>query len=283
LRFSVIDCISSPSPQGALNEDAIGATCTAAWVIDGVTGVSNSPPLVAGLTDAAWLAEQLDNELRRVFEKKSINPIPALAEIEGTIRAKFAAISSGAERTAGEQPSAAFALTVLTDDIVHLMGIADCRIIFESKTGDVEEFNPSSVGQAEPLIIDEQRRLIAAYPNEDVWQRLKPFIRSFRELANLDAGYSVVHPTRSWSSRIKSRTQDAAEIRHLLVVSDGFYRLVDVFRATDIRGLLKRSLEGRLELLCSELRALEFEDGACSAYPRIKTCDDASAVLLRIV
>jgi hypothetical protein len=163
------------------------------------------------------------------------------------------------------------------------MGIADCRIIFESQTGDVEEFNPSDAGEAESLVIDEQRRLSAAYPNEDIWPRLKPFIRSLRELANLDPGYSVVHPTRAWSSRIKSLTQDTAELRHLLIASDGFYRLIDVFCATDARGLLKRSIEGGLELLCSELRAMELEDSNRSSYPRVKTYDDASAVLLRVV
>ena len=251
MHFKVIDCISSASPQGPLNEDAIGATCTAAWVIDGATGVSNSPPLVAGLTDAAWLAEQLGSELRRAFAKQSINPIPVMAEIEGTIRGKFATISSGTERTAGDQPSAAFALTVLADNTVHLMGIGDCRIIFESHIGNVEDFNPSDAGQAEILIIDEQRRLSAAYPDEDIWPRLKPFIRSLRELANLDAGYSVVHPTRGWSSRIKSRIQGAAEIRHLLIVSDGFYRLVDVFRATDARA---RSRQSHYLSACQDLR-----------------------------
>jgi hypothetical protein len=140
-----------------------------------------------------------------------------------------------------------------------------------------------NVSQAESLIIDEKRQLMDAYPNEDVWPRLKPFIQSLRELANLDGGYSVVHSTRGWSSRVKWQTQSAAELRHLLLVSDGLYRLVEVFRTTDAQGLLNRSLEQGFELLCSELRELELEDAHCSAYPRVKPCDDASAILVRVV
>ena len=37
------------------------ATKYAAWVVDGATGVSDLPPLVPDLTDAAWLAGQLNN------------------------------------------------------------------------------------------------------------------------------------------------------------------------------------------------------------------------------
>jgi hypothetical protein len=266
-----------------MNEDCIGATRTAAWVIDGATGISNNPPLVTGLTDAAWLARKLSDELCGAFKDVSINPILALAEVENAITGAFAKHNSVMERTPGEEPSAAFALTVLSNNVLHLIGIGDCRIIFESQSGNVEDFNPSDAGEAESLIIDERRRLIAAYPNDDVWPRLKPFIRSLRESANLESGYSVVHPTRSWSNRVKCQTRDAAAFRHVLIVSDGLYRLVDVFRATDNCGLLKWALEDGLRRLCFELRRLEREDIHCRNYPRVKSYDDASAILLRII
>jgi hypothetical protein len=34
--------------------------------------------------------------------------------------------------------------------------------------------------------------------------------------------------------------------------------------------------------LCQELRARETDDVACRRYPRLKTSDDATAVLLRL-
>jgi hypothetical protein len=149
LPFETIDRISICSPFAAVNEDAIGATGTAAWVIDGATGVSDLPPLVSGLTDAAWLAAQLNEKLHAAFARAPIDPSAALAEIDAKIQAQFSTINLLQESTASEQPSAALALSVLTDDTVHLIGIGDCRIIVENHGGDVREFDPSKSGPAE--------------------------------------------------------------------------------------------------------------------------------------
>ena len=189
--FEIIDRISVPSPFAAINEDAVGATDRAAWVIDGATGVSDRPPLVSGLTDAAWLAVQLNQELHATFARASIDPGAALAEIDANIQAQFSTINLLQESTASEQPSAAFALSVLAGNTVHLIGIGDCRIIFENHGGDVRQFDPSESGPAEALIIQERRRLLAAYPGEDPWPRLKSFIRSMREFANVEGGYRL--------------------------------------------------------------------------------------------
>jgi hypothetical protein len=105
LHFSVIDRISSASPRGAQNEDAIGATRTAAWVIDGATGVSEGPALVAGQTDAAWLASQMSDELHKAFEIGHVDPLSALAEVESVIRAKFTKIKFTARATDRRRPT----------------------------------------------------------------------------------------------------------------------------------------------------------------------------------
>jgi hypothetical protein len=177
-----------------MNEDAVGATGTAAWVIDGATGVSDRAPLVAGITDPAWLAGQLNDKLSSTFQMGEVHLPSALAKIEAEIQAGFAAIDLLPMLTAGEQPSAAFALAALAVDSVHLVGIGDCRIIFESHTGEVAEFNPSEVGPAEGLIIQERSRLTAAYPGEDPLPRLKPFMRSIRESVNLEVDIQSCTP-----------------------------------------------------------------------------------------
>ena len=86
MRFEVVDRISIPSPTSAVNEDAVGATNTAAWVIDGATGVSDLPPLVLGLTDAAWLTMQLNDRLHAAFEGAVVEPCAALAKIDADVR-----------------------------------------------------------------------------------------------------------------------------------------------------------------------------------------------------
>jgi len=281
VHFELIDQISIPSPTTAVNEDAAGATESAAWVIDGATGVSDLSPLVPGLTDAAWLAAQLNKRLHDTFENAAVDPYAALAEIDADIRAAFSSSNTSPERSPVEQPTAAFALSVLRGDVVHLIGLGDCRIIVENRIGEIEEFDPSETGHAEAMIIQERHRLLGAYPDEDPWPRLKPFIRSLRQFANAANGYSIVHPTLRWHSRVKRQVSNAQTIRHLLAVSDGLYRLVDVFKVYSPGQLLERAVKDGLTPLCAQLRDLENADDRCVIYPRVKAYDDASAVLVK--
>ena len=146
MRFGIIGRISIPSRTAALNEDAADATKNAAWVVDGATGVSDLPPLVPDLTDAAWLAGQLNNKLHRAFASAAVETHAALAGIEADIRAQFIRTNKLPERTA-------FALSVLAADTVHLIGLGDCRIIFENDIGEVQEFDPSERGHADCIIL----------------------------------------------------------------------------------------------------------------------------------
>ena len=280
--FKIIDCISNSSPHAFINEDAIGATSVGAWVIDGATGVSDRPPLVTGTTDAAWLAGQLNAELRATLDGTDVDLVQALTKVEANVQADFLAIDRELSRPAGEQPSAALALAALQGKTLHLIGIADCRIIYEAHTGEIGEFNPSDGGTAEALIIAERSWLVAEYPGEDPWPRLKGFIRNARELANQDGGYFVVHPTRAWSNRVKRQIHEVGKIRHLLLVSDGLYRVVDVFGMMTAASLMQRALAKELHHIYSELRGLELADVDCTNHPRIKTHDDASAILVAL-
>jgi hypothetical protein len=280
--FNVIDRISSSSPGAAINEDAVGATASAAWAIDGATGVSERPPLVAGTTDAAWLAGDLNAALHGAFDDAEVDVGQALAGIEAKLQADFLAIDLQPATPAGEQPTAALAVVGLQGEALHFLGIGDCRIIYEEHTGEIGEFNPSSIGPAEALIVAERRRLLAQYPGEDPWPRLKAFIRPLRERANQEGGYSVVHPTRPWSKRVVRETREAGAVRRLLLVSDGLYRLVDVFKAATIAGFMQAAVAEGLSRLYTELRALEDADRDCSKYPRVKTYDDASGILISL-
>ena len=238
--------------------------------------------MVAGTTDAAWLAGRLNAALRATLDRPDVDPVQALTEVEANVHSGFLAIDRELSRPAGEQPSAALALAALQGNALHLIGIADCRIIYEARTGAIGEFNPSDAAMAEALIVAERNRLVAEHPGEDPWARLKVLIRTLRELANQDGGYSVVHPTRAWSNRVKRQIHEVGNIRHLLLVSDGLYRLVDVFGTTTAAGLMQRALAGGLLPLYSELRGLEHADADCTNYPRVKAHDDASAILVAL-
>src|SRR5258708_6217051 len=68
----------------------------------------------------------------------------------------------------------------------------------------------------------------------------------------------------------------------LLLATDGFYRLVDVYAAYSVDSLLKAASLLGLAELGRELRQIERADPNCRAHPRLKPMDDATAVLIAI-
>jgi hypothetical protein len=65
-------------------------------------------------------------------------------------------------------------------------------------------------------------------------------------------------------------------------MSDGFYRLVDVFGRFDPDQLFDAAVSQGLRALYHELRDLETQDEDCRDHVRFKPRDDATAVLLQV-
>jgi hypothetical protein len=100
---------------------------------------------------------------------------------------------------------------------------------------------------------------------------------------NKPGGYWVVHPSLPWLHAVEHAELSVCDVDHVLIASDEFFRLVDVFGAYDAAGLITSALRvGRLAALCAELRRREADDPTCRRHPRLKSMDDASAVLIRI-
>jgi hypothetical protein len=69
MPLHIIDNVCEPS--GQVNEDIAGSTHTAAWVMDGVTGLGDEP-LLPGASDAAWLVQHVDAFLRAHADDASL-------------------------------------------------------------------------------------------------------------------------------------------------------------------------------------------------------------------
>ena len=109
---------------------------------------------------------------------------------------------------------------------------------------------------------------------------LVSFIRRNRLLKNQPNGYWVLEPGGSWLQYVQYFAARVAPGTHVLMVSDGFYRLVDHYHLYDDESLLAAALDDGLEVLARRLRQVEDEDPECRAHPRLKPRDDASALLL---
>ena len=284
LGLKVLDSISAPATTSILNEDAVGYTDNAAWVIDGATEVSDRPSLTSGISNAALLARTLSKGMRSAFSRQPLDLELVLASVADEVKKTFEPCLQNVDVPPSEQPTATFAMVALLSNTLHFIGIGDCRIAYQRTDGKTALFEPSDeLGAIENQILERRRQILRKYPGEDPWHRLKPFIRSLRENVNVQGGYSAVHPTRPWLKRIQHKVVPATRVDKILLATDGFYRLTNVFGLLAPGPLVNAAASDGLNRLVNLLRSVENEDETSVHFPRIKPLDDASAILATLV
>jgi hypothetical protein len=280
IRLDTLDSLSEAGRPS--NEDAAGSTRAAAWVIDGTKGPFDHT-LTPGPTDATWHAQALNSALFAQYAELPVDPSLSLARVAELLSDTYARNSAAAPPH--EQPSACLAMVALGASMkLHLFNIGDCRILIE-KAGKVCTFGTSGIEQLETAAIVELTRLRDTMGDAyDPWPQLRGKLRrNFETAMNMPGGYWVVHPSLPWLHAVEHAEFSVCDVDHVLIVSDGFFRLVNVFGACDAAGLVTSALRvGGLAALCAELRRQEADDPTCRRYPRLKSVDDASAVLIRI-
>ena len=274
VRLEIMDRLSEAG-RGS-NEDAIGATDRAAWVIDATKGPFDQK-LTPGPTDGAWFAQAVNAALFDEYADPA-DPMACMARAGDELSAAY--VRAAAVAPPHEQPSACLALVACgASGTLHLTNIGDCRILLE-RAGVVRPFGSSGIARLESAAIAE---LIRVRDAGDPWPGLREMLkRNFEMAMNRPDGYWVVHPSLQWLHAVQHQALPAQEIDHVLIASDGFFRLVNVLGAYDERGLVAAALRNGLAALYAELRVREADDWACRRHPRLKPMDDASAILVRI-
>lgn len=279
--FERLDVFSQAGP-GRVNEDRAGSVETAAWVLDGTTGLSERR-LLPGPSDAAWFVDTVDRSLRRHSEE-DLEIGDLLLRVIREARREFqaAALRQGGEDL--ERPAASFTMARLRDGALELGNVGDCRILRRDRCGVVTAFGSSPVSDLDRRVVEELVRLRAEGVESyaEAWRLLVEVIRRNRTLANRDGGYWVLDLTERWLPQIQSRVLEWVPGEHLLLVSDGFYRLVDTLHRYTDQELFDAALARGLDDLAGELRLTEREDPECASHPRIKVHDDATALLLQL-
>lgn len=283
--FARLDVFSEAGP-GRVNEDRAGAVETAAWVLDGTTGLSGRR-LLPGPSDAAWFVDAVDRGLRRHAER-DLEIGDLLRRVIREARREFEAAAPRQEEQEEEdpeQPAASFtAARRRRDGALELGNVGDCRILRRDRRGVVTAFGSSPVSELDRHVVEELVRLRAEGVESyaEAWRLLVEVILRNRTLANREGGYWVLDLSERWLPRIQRRVLAWTPGEHLLLVSDGFYRLVDTLRFYTDRELFEAALSRGLDDLAGELRRTEREDPECVIHPRIKVHDDATALLLRL-
>jgi hypothetical protein len=183
-----------------------------------------------------------------------------------------------------ELPSASLAVAQLAGSDVDLLMLGDCKLLLRDRDGRVEAFDQSSVAPFDAKLVEALRALRGngEIALNEITPRLTPLIRENRLWKNRPGGYGVLTADAACLAFAETARRSAAAATHLLLATDGFYRLVDTYHMLTAGELIQAALERGLAPLHAELRRLEESDPECLAFPRLKARDDATAMLIGV-
>ncbi len=285
--FSFLDAVNFPA-TGKTGDDRYGFDESAGtgWVVDGATDVGTRrvfPDQVESDTgatfyesDAAWYAETLSErftqppqpgESAKAYLEHVIRDIAARADAD--------AIVPLADEPRHNMPSAGGIWARRDGDAVEFAMLGDCMGII--RTGGRTRLigNLAAVQAEHALNRDQLKRpegKAGGYASA----------REDRNKINLPGEHFVfsVHPEAAAHAMVERVRLDGDG--HILLMSDGFFRLIEPYKKYDVDGLMDAAMkdEDLLDLM-GELRAQETNPDDDARLGRLKMRDDACALLLR--
>jgi hypothetical protein len=242
-------------------------------VADGATPlVGAHPPMadpgpfagrvLAGLRDAS--TEPLEVALRRIIDRESAG--------------------TAADPRARTSPSCTVAVVRGYRGRLEAAVLGDCEVIVLGTRG-IRVVSDAHLRRLDRQALAELRRQLRTGVEPSIARRsILPLLRRHRASMNQPTTYWVVAQKREAAGHLRRGWFSVAEARAILVASDGFLRLVDVFGLYPSRAaLLMAALALGLDELGDRLRSLERSPGSARTYPRFADEDDVTAVLLRSV
>ena len=281
MEFTFIDALSLPGDPAKSNDDAWGQTGTAAVVLDGATNLGE--PLLPGDSDAAWLSRFGARRLMAHVQEGAAAR-DALKIALSDAQRSFAGLRRRAPRHNHENPYASMMFVCAGDGGFEALWFGDCAALVKSPEGTTQ-----IVGDAFDKRAAEARRvrmLAQAKGLAPAARASRPeflsALRAARDTVNTEKGGWLFGPDPKAADHVRSVHVAAAAGAVVLLASDGFLALACDYGAYDAGALIDAACSRGLEALGIELRNIEREDRDGLKFPRFKTSDDATAVLLRL-
>jgi hypothetical protein len=286
-RLEVLGSISDPAKPGQENDDRVGWNASAAFVIDGATGLGD-PVMAPPASDAAWLAEHASRFLEQhLTPERSIDGV--VGDLCASARDAFFRAAGTTEVERYRYPNAAFQALRLTAGGIETAGLADCKLILRDSTGQVLRRSGSRAGRnneqcSARRAIEKSGGFNAAGESFRETQTLEDLRRKRAKLNSDPDGMWTLGVVPEAATHLRSGMLTVTLPAVALLCTDGFADLVDNYQACTDKQLIARAEADGLQVLLDELRHIErVVDPDGLRFPRYKRCDDASAVLARIL
>lgn len=253
------------------NEDFVYGTDTFGFLIDGATGLFPEK-ITPGNTDAQFFAHELGKKL---IENSSPSLKDKLFQSVHELSFYFP------QEKKDFFPSATLAAYEIKNDTLEIFYLGDSPILVYTTKG-VEIFSDKQLAKNEQKAIFELNKNLALGDSlTQATEKLKPLLKKNRQTKNTSAGYWIMDPTSHWKEHLNSKTFPLEQVKGLILASDGFYRLMDLFQKIPVKSALEElNTYGKIIQALDELRALENAPHSESQFPRLKKSDDASVLVV---
>jgi hypothetical protein len=250
----------------------------AAWacVIDGATDVGPIRVFDRAETDAARFAEIFAAEL--LAAPAQANETPAayftrLMPLLGARATKEARIPLN-DAPLASYPTAAATWVRVKAGKIESATLGDSIAIVRAPNGAVTVMGDNDKPGEEQ---ERAKRVMTMTPDER-----RKWLQDVRAIHNTTRGYWVFGVQPEAAAHIIHQTADAPPGTQVLMMTDGFYRLVSPYGRYTDKALIEAAIARGLGPLMNELRDLESNPADDVKIGRFKTSDDATALLIEV-
>ncbi len=280
--FTVLDRISWPGSADRPNEDACGVCQNWAWVID-TSIFPGTPAIMHEKSDATWLAGFASRRLSDLAPNAE-DGIALIRHVMEEARTAFLAVAPEERHDFLTWPVGAMTLVRHRDESLDVWTFGDTTAFVGQPGGSV-----LTVGEAPGLRLFEvaaAERLLRASgatpgtitgtPEFQAW------LAERRQRQKQSRGLALLGLDPAAADRLRHDTVPCKAGAEILLASDGFSALVDLYGTMDAKGLVESAVASGLEPLARRAREIETQlDPDGRLYPRFKVSDDTTAILLR--
>ncbi len=267
-----------------VNEDLANSSRFGAWVLDGATNLGDKA-LLPGDSDALWFVDSVNSAFSRLADNRESSLKEIVKQTLEKVRRDFQNTALHVPTARHEEPSAGMVFARILNNQLELGVLGDCKAIVRTKAVGSLEMGQSFLEELDAHTIREMVRLREEFGTADpqqLRQEIMPILRQNRAKMNTPDGYWLLGLNPESADHVTSKKAEFSEHDRALLMTDGFYRLIEPFKAFTPEGLIEQAESQGLEELYELLRTIEQKDENCIKYPRIKRHDDATALLLSV-
>jgi hypothetical protein len=279
MKLEFVAGLSWPGNPAKPNDDAYCHADSLAAVFDGATSLGE--PLLPVDSDAAWIARRGAEGL---IAHQDLPPRDALARAAADAERDYVALRSRPPRENYELPLAAMMLVGINEANLEFLWFGDCVALVRESAGSVTVVGDAletKGGESSFAARLAQKHGLAPAAGINRPEYLEA-LRKGRNRVNTAPDRWAFAPDARCAQFVSSRVMPSVDGMTILLSTDGFLALASDYGRYAVDALLDSAIASGLRPLFEELRAIENSDADGRKFPRFKTSDDATALILKV-